>query len=76
MEGVDPAQLLAEAKRSEQRGEAMNDIVLGGLLLAGGIVVTWLTHDAASRGGGTYILAYGPIIGGIIKIVRGLSRLG
>lgn len=46
---------------------------IGVLLLAGGLLITVLTYGAASQGGGRYIVAYGPIIGGIVCIFRGLS---
>lgn len=35
-----------------------------------------ITYDSASRQGGTYIVALGPIIVGAIRIFRGLARLG
>lgn len=38
-----------------------------------GIVVTAATYGSASTQGGTYIIAYGPIIFGVIHIIRGLA---
>jgi hypothetical protein len=35
-----------------------------------------MTYDHASRAGGTYIVAYGPIIVGVINLFRGLTRAG
>ncbi len=51
-------------------------IVLGLILLIVGIAITVITHDQASRQGGTYIVAYGPILWGGITLFRGLARLG
>ncbi len=47
--------------------------MLAGVLWAvGGIVVTAVTYDMASRGGGTYVVAWGAVIFGIYDFVRGL----
>ena len=52
-------------------------IVLGIILLIVGIAITVITKDNATRsGGGTYVIAYGPMIWGAITIFRGLARLG
>jgi len=31
---------------------------------------------SVSQEGGTYVVAYGPIIVGVIKLLRGIARLG
>ena len=62
--------------RSEQRSQARTDIVVGLLLLIVGIAITSATYSSASTQGGTYIVAYGPIIFGVIRLFRGLFRLG
>ncbi|MBL9019697.1 MAG: hypothetical protein JNL83_36235 [Myxococcales bacterium] len=52
-------------------------IVLGVILLIVGIAITVITKDNATRsGGGTYVVAYGPMIWGAVTIFRGLARLG
>jgi hypothetical protein len=52
-------------------------MVLGLVLVIVGIAITVITKDHAQRaGGGTYIVAYGPIIWGAITFFRGLARLG
>jgi hypothetical protein len=56
--------------------QARNDIVFGLLLLVVGIVITSVTYSSASQQGGTYVVAYGPIVIGVIKLFRGLFRLG
>jgi hypothetical protein len=40
-----------------------------------GIIVTIGTYSSVSVSGGTYIIAYGPIIFGFIRLVRGLTSL-
>jgi hypothetical protein len=52
-------------------------IALGIILVIVGIAITVITKDNATRaGGGTYVVAYGPMIWGAITIFRGLARLG
>jgi hypothetical protein len=52
------------------------DIILGIILIVIGIAITAITHDHASKQGGTYIVAFGPIIVGVIRLFRGLARSG
>ncbi|HEY0476673.1 MAG TPA: hypothetical protein VGD37_04065 [Kofleriaceae bacterium] len=58
-----------ERWRSNSRRDS---VMLGTLMIAIGIAITAATFEHASSGGGTFILAYGPIIGGLIAIMRGL----
>ena len=52
-------------------------IALGIILVVVGIAITVITKDHATRqGGGTYVVAYGPIIWGAVMFFRGLARLG
>lgn len=55
---------------------AAGEIIFGIILLVIGIAITVVTHDHASRQGGTYVVAYGPIVVGVIKLFRGLARMG
>lgn len=51
------------------------DVAAGALLLVIGLVVTFVTFGSASaRGGGTYLIAYGPIGVGAGSIIRGLLK--
>lgn len=60
-----------------QKPSGMNgDIILGIILIVIGIAITAITHDHASKQGGTYIVAFGPIIVGVIRLFRGLARSG
>ena len=70
----DPSLELA-LQRDAQRTKGHSDIVYGVVLLVVGIIITAITYDSASHQGGTYIIAYGPIIVGVIRIFRGLARL-
>lgn len=71
----DPTVDLALARDAE-RAKGRTDLGYGLVLLVIGIVITAVTYGSASEGGGTYIVAYGPIIVGLIRIFRGLARLG
>jgi hypothetical protein len=64
------AQSMYEASR---RNAARSNILYGSLLLIAGILVTAITYDSASRSGGTYVLAWGPIVFGAIRIFKGLA---
>ena len=59
-------------RRAERDARRRNDIVFGLLLLVAGLLITVVTFNSASQSGGTYIVAYGPIIVGVIKLARGL----
>jgi uncharacterized membrane protein len=64
-----------EELRHERRSHANSQLGIGVLLLLVGIVITAATYGSASAGGGTYIIAYGPMIVGVIKIFRGLAAM-
>lgn len=59
-----------------RRARGTSQLVVGGVLLVLGIIITAVTYGNASTSptGGTYIIAYGPIIFGVISIIRGLSN--
>jgi hypothetical protein len=61
------------APQSKRGG--MQILVGAGLLLLG-IIITSATHSAAVRnGGGSYVVAYGPIVVGVITIFKGIFNL-
>lgn len=68
----DFAQQIAD---SERKSRKQTDIVFGSILLGVGLLITLGTYDAAasSSSGGTYIIAYGPMIVGAIRLFRGLA---
>ena len=65
----------ADAVARARRSRASGQLTLGVALLVVGVVITAVTYGSATGGGGTYIIAYGPIIVGVIKVIRGLSNL-
>lgn len=67
------AQSEAQAISGGGSGAGQMDLVVGALFLLGGLALTIITFAAAS-GGGTYVLAWGPMLYGIIRIVKGLAR--
>jgi hypothetical protein len=76
-------QLLAEAQRSQayevearriKREAGTRNMWIGGAICIVGIVVTSISYSAASsEGGGRYIVAWGAILFGAIRFVRGLA---
>ncbi len=70
-----PDPIMVSSTAVDRRAAASRDILLGIVFMAVGIVVTAVTYDSANRsGGGTYVVAYGPIVVGFIKLIRGLAR--
>ena len=65
-----------DAAKAAKRALAGRQIGIGLLLAIIGIAVTAGTYSsAADRGGGTYFIAYGPMIFGAITFFRGLGNL-
>jgi hypothetical protein len=63
------------------RRRGRRQVITGSILFVVGLLITigTLGHAESSAGGGTYIVAWGPMIFGIIAIIRGLlsmSRAG
>jgi hypothetical protein len=58
---------------SVARSRGIRQIVIGAVLFLIGLIITVATYSSASssRTGGTYFVAYGPMIFGIIGIIRG-----
>lgn len=56
------------------RHPGTSSIVIGLIFLVLGLVITIGTYNsAATSGGGTYVVAYGPMIFGFIKLIQGLA---
>ena len=62
---------------SAVRSGAMKQVGHGALLLVIGLVITGITLSLAQSGatGGFFVLSWGPIVFGIVRIFRGLFRL-
>lgn len=71
-----PQQQLPPQAPVAHSAQGMKQLLIGIALLILGIAITAGTHSAASRnGGGTYVVAYGPIVVGVITIFKGLFNL-
>jgi alginate O-acetyltransferase complex protein AlgI len=58
-----------------QRAAAYRHVTYGVILIVVGLIVTIGTYSSASEGGGAYVIAYGPIVYGFIRLARGLTSL-
>jgi hypothetical protein len=69
-------QMAFDQYQNQKPSGVNGDIILGIILIVIGIAITAITHDHASKQGGTYVVAFGPIIVGVIRLFRGLARSG
>ena len=55
------------------RKRGMRQIVIGAVVVVVGLVITVATYSSASSSptGGTYVVAYGPMILGVVYVIRG-----
>ena len=62
----------------EQPSQSSRQITIGAVFLVLGIILTAGTYGLASSSpsGGTYLIAYGPMIYGVITLIRGLINRG
>ena len=58
---------------SERQAARSRNVMVGLLLLVVGIIVTAVTYDSASQQGGTYIIAWGPMVFGALRLFKGLA---
>ena len=54
---------------------ATREIWIGALLIAAGALVTVATYASVAVEGGTYVVAYGPVLAGIALLADGIRRL-
>lgn len=57
-----------------RREDGRDQIVFGATLLGIGALITGLTYALAVGGPGIYVVAYGPMIVGVIRLVQGLAK--
>jgi hypothetical protein len=57
------------------RSEGRSDMIIGGLWIAGGLVITIGSYVMVKDGGGRYLITYGPVIYGIIRFFKGVSKM-
>jgi hypothetical protein len=60
---------------AQDRARAQRGLIFGVLWLVGGLALSLITYSMASRSGGVYFVAYGPVIYGVIRIVISLIAL-
>lgn len=65
---------LFQARSKVLKEQGRKNMLYGALWCAGGAIVTLVTYDSASKGGGRYIVAWGAIIFGAIQFFRGLMQ--
>lgn len=54
----------------------MTTLIVGTVLIVAGLAITVGTYaHAQSNGGGTYIVSWGPIVFGVIAVIRGIVGL-
>lgn len=51
------------------------EVGLGAALAIAGVVITLATFSEAEASGGTYVVAFGPIVAGVALAMRGVSKL-
>jgi hypothetical protein len=76
--GVDEEHSLLIVKSLENKAKELvkafdNQMLIGGLICGAGIVITVLTISAAQNGG-SYVVAWGAIIFGAIRLFKGMSN--
>lgn len=59
----------------EEKKEGRNDMIIGGLWFAGGLILTIGSYMMVSESGGRYLITYGPIIYGVIRFFKGVAKM-
>jgi hypothetical protein len=59
----------------EEKKEGRNDMLIGGLWIAGGLILTIGSYMMVSESGGRYLITYGPIIYGVIRFFKGVAKM-
>ncbi len=73
--GTDQERMTAveETVREAKLRSARRSIWIGVALFVGGLMLTIITYGMASdSGGGTYLIAYGPMLVGVVTLITGL----
>jgi hypothetical protein len=69
-----PLEFPPEDGKTSRQLRAERDLALGVILLVIGLAITAFTFSLASRGVGTYLVSYGPMLFGGARVARGLAR--
>jgi hypothetical protein len=69
-----PGQVPGVSLGAVARKRGMRQITIGSILFIVGLVITVVTYGRASSSptGGSYFVAYGPMIFGVISVIRGV----
>lgn len=59
----------------EAKKEGHNDMIIGGLWIAGGLILTIGSYMMVADKGGRYLITYGPVIYGVIRFFKGVSKM-
>lgn len=72
-----PYQQPANSLASVVRMRGLRQVMIGAAIFIVGLLITVFTYHSASTSstGGTYFVAYGPMIIGLIAVVRGLIAM-
>jgi hypothetical protein len=76
--GMPGAPIAAPPQRSlaaVARRRGLTQLIIGAVLFVIGLAITVGTISAASTGGGTYFVAYGPMLVGLLMAIRGITTL-
>jgi hypothetical protein len=66
--------VVTTTKTTQSSKQAYNNIMLGGGIFLLGVVVTVGSYSAVSHSGGPYLVAWGAILFGGIRLIRGCFR--
>lgn len=75
MTGRGTSAIAAAPAPLEAQDTSARDLIIGSLWLGGGLIVTVVSYAAAS-GGGRYVITTGAVVYGLIRVIRGLTKLG
>jgi hypothetical protein len=71
----DPSESTDDFDLVDPRTMAVRQLLVGTMLVVVGVVVTAATYTTARHDGDRYLLAFGPIVIGVIAMVRGFIGL-
>jgi Protein of unknown function (DUF2510) len=57
------------------KGQGWAQVRYGLIIFAIGLAITVFTYSRASRGGGSYLISWGPMLIGFVSVVRGLATV-
>ena len=57
------------------KGRGWPQVFYGLIIFAVGLVITLVTSTGSRHGGGLYIITWGPMVVGVLSVVRGLSTV-